>query len=130
MHLFLDDGNQAEVQVEHSCLEDAHYFLDKLDGKEHTLLCIMASEMLSLMVGGGADLFVVTKTLPGDQNLTLKNPAFGNSVSKLDEKIYLCAGGQVGDFSQSIVVNKTTAQKALQDFFMGNTSTLKWRTEP
>jgi len=101
---------------EHESLTAFH----KLNGVQHTLLSLERPDGWQLMIGGGPGLFVIV--LQGQtQNFTLQNPT-GNK----NKTIGLCAGGQFGDFSEDICVDKNMAKKAISLFFSGKEKQETW----
>lgn len=95
-------------------------WLSRLDGKRHTLLSVERQDGLQLMVGGGPLRYVVT--LGNDiENLALENPR-GNQFTMVE----LCAGGQYGDYPETICVNPEQAANAVSLFFLGLEQQLQW----
>lgn len=103
----------ADVNVALDCLS-------KLDGERHTLLSLGRTDGWQLMVGGGPFRYVVTLGNDTD-NLTLEN-ASGNQSTL----VRLCAGGQYGDYPETICVKQDQAANAVSLFFLGLEQQLQW----
>jgi hypothetical protein len=95
-------------------------WLERLDGRRHTLLCLERDQMDTLMVGGGPVHFVVTRN-----NQTLANITKSDVVNS-SATIEVCAGGQYGDFATAVVVDLSTAQFAVKSFIRSQDEALPW----
>ena len=128
MKLILDNrtGNvNNDVEIEECDKDTLLQALDKLNGRNHTMLSIEREDNYRMDIGGGCNLFVVTCTTASCNNLTLLNPA--KNVG--DETIELCAGGQYSEFPKGIVVEKEIACKAAASFLEKSEKYLDWVQE-
>lgn len=124
MRLLIDNrvGNRnADFELEGCSVEQAIMMFEKLNGKEHTLLSIERDDGWQLCVGGGREGYVVTMSSQEDENYTLLNKG-----CVCDDLVELCAGGQFSEFPLGIVVNETTAARAIYSFFSEGEDGLSW----
>jgi hypothetical protein len=111
--------NQDSV-IDAEDVDEAIFLLKRLDGKRYTMIDLVRSDGRRLTIGGGPSHFVVTLN---DQlnSLTLLNL---NGVESTI--IELCAGGQFGEFSETICVDQRQAKKAIEMFFSGTENSATW----
>ncbi|MFS8051103.1 hypothetical protein [Rhizobium sp. BR 314] len=123
MRLITDTRNgnhNLDVEVPDADVKVVLDWLSRLDGKQHTLLSLERKDGWQLMVGGGPFRYVVTLGSDID-NMTLENPS-GNQSTMVE----LCAGGQYGDFPETICVNPEQVASAVSLFFLGRELQLRW----
>jgi hypothetical protein len=117
------------ITIEHDWinLDQAFTALDRLDGKERTLLELSASGDSVMTVGGGGTNFVVSAAYEVDAELyTLidleKSP---------DNYENVVTGGQLGSFPANQVVTKSMVREAISYFYRnGKISTNQhWQRE-
>ena len=95
-------------------------YLGRLDGQRHTLLIVERTDGTQLMVGGGEERFVVTLN-DGKQSLTLLNQA------GREETVHeICAGGQYGEYPETICVTRNDTAKVIDLFFEGEEMQMDW----
>jgi hypothetical protein len=115
-----DGVHNLDAEVPDADVNAALDWLCRLDGKRHTLLSVERRDGWQLMVGGGPLRYVVT--LGNDiESLALENPG-GNQSTMVE----LCAGGQYGDYPETICVNPEQAANAVSLFFLGLEQQLQW----
>ncbi|EJK84360.1 hypothetical protein G6L94_00725 [Agrobacterium rhizogenes] len=123
MRLITDTRNgvhNLDAEVPDADVNMALDWFSKLDGKRHTLMSLERKDGWQLMIGGGPLRYVVT--LGNDiDNLTLENMS-GNQSTMVE----LCAGGQYGDYPETICVNPEQAANAVSLFFLGLEQQLQW----
>jgi hypothetical protein len=114
MKLIIDNRTGVYNQDDVIFNADEHKSLTsfyKLNGVQHTLLSLERPDGWQLMIGGGPDLFVIVLQWQ-TQNFTLKNQKGNPSIT-----VELCAGGQFGDFPESICTTPDQAKKVISLFF-------------
>ncbi len=89
-------------------------WLAKLDGSQYTLLVFERNDGWHLMVGGGPAQYIINLG-DGSSDLT-----FHNTAGDETEVVELCAGGQFGEFPQSICATHEQATQVITSFFDGN----------
>ena len=104
LRLFEDDwqgvrSRDTEYQCERP--EQIHEALGKLNGKNKTIVALIADDDHHLTVGGGNDGKYVCYLTGGSQILNLKNP----TIAKGTETVRIVAGGQAGDFAADLCVD-------------------------
>ncbi|WP_246726324.1 hypothetical protein [Rhizobium rhizogenes] len=109
-----------DVEISDANVNEALEWLLKLNGKQHTLLSLEREDGWRIMVGGGPIRYVVILG-NGDDNLTLENPR-----GKQSTIIELCAGGQFGDYSETVCVGPERAVNAVSLFFEGREQEEQW----
>ncbi|WFU04558.1 hypothetical protein QA648_27655 (plasmid) [Rhizobium sp. CB3171] len=115
-----DGVHNLDVEILDANVNEALDWLSKLNGKQHTLLNLEREDGWQVMVGGGPIHYVVTLG-NGDDNLTLENPV-GNQSTIVE----LCAGGQYGEYSETICVGQERAVNAVSLFFQGREREEQW----
>lgn len=95
-------------------------WLLKLDGKHHTLLSIERGDGWQLMIGGGASRYIITLG-NGEENLTFKN-----SLGDESNMVELCAGGQFGEYPESLCANYDQAAHVVSLFLNGQERLIEW----
>jgi hypothetical protein len=123
MILTIDDRDGIHnMDVEASISDDrsALDWLLKLDGKKHTLLSIERGDGWQLMIGGGASRYIITLG-NGEENLTFKN-SLGDESSMVE----LCAGGQFGEYPESLCANYDQAAHVVSLFLNGQERLIEW----
>ena len=124
MKLIIDnrEGNRNTdkeyIDVKHDL---AVSLLSLLDGGSHTLITLEREDGYVVNIGGGPGQYVFTMTSNTEDNYTLIN----QSETEL-HTIELCAGGQFADFSGNLVVDFSTANEALGNFFSRTEMKLAW----
>jgi hypothetical protein len=112
--------HNQDIETANADLDLALSWLERLDGKRHTLINLERSEGSCLMIGGGPSWYVVVFD-DGKKNLTLQNTAGLEA-----EMIELCAGGQYAEYPKSFCVDQKQAAHAVRLFFEGNESCAVW----
>jgi hypothetical protein len=95
-------------------------WLAMLDGNQYTLLIFERKDGWQLMVGGGPAQYIITLG-DGASDLTFHNIA-GDEA----EIVELCAGGQFGEFPQSICATHEQAIQVVTKFFDGEERQENW----
>ena len=124
MKLMLDNrisNHNTDSEFCNADINMALSLLASLDGRKHTLLALEREDGWSSNVGGGQDKYVITMTSSGGDNYTLIN-----QLASAASTVELCAGGQFGDYPESIVVDSAAAEDALVKFYSGNEMELAW----
>ena len=104
MQVIIDERNKNEnfdrthFDVDES---EARLLLEKLNGREHTLISFYRADESVLIIGGGPDFYIANLASSDSHYYSLKN--IENDNSGLVE---ICAGGQYADFSKDIVLQK------------------------
>lgn len=115
-----NDVHNQDIEVANADIDVAISWLNKLDGRRHTLLNLERSDGVRLMIGGGPSWFIIVLEDEGS-NLTLQNPVGAES-----EMIELCAGGQYGDYPKAYCVDQKQSEQTMVLFFEGNESNAAW----
>jgi hypothetical protein len=95
-------------------------WFSKLDGSKHTLLSLERQDGWQLMVGGGPTQYIITL---GDG---LSDLTFHNLAGDETKVVELCAGGQFGEFPQSICATYQQATQVIIFFFDGTERKERW----
>ena len=112
--------HNQEVKIDFVDKNVAMKWLVKLDGSQHTLLSFKREDDWSLMIGGGPIQYIITLG-DGTNDFTFHTPS-----GKGEEMVELCAGGQFGEFPQSICATKHQAAQVIADFFDGKENKGSW----
>lgn len=124
MKVILDERNMNEsVEKTHFNVDEseARLLLEKLNGREHTLISFYRADESVLMIGGGPDFYIINLASTDSHYYSLKN--IENNSSGFIE---ICAGGQYADFTKDIVVSKSMADLAVKMFYMNEERSLEW----
>lgn len=123
MQIVIDERNGVHNQDSKIINVDkktAISYLGRLDGRKHSLLIIERTDGSQLMVGGGEECFVVTLD-DGRQSSTLLNQA------GREETVHeICAGGQYGEYPDTICVTRNDTAKVIDLFFEGKEMQMDW----
>jgi len=114
MQLIIDNRTGIQNQdVEVSSSEDkvALNLLSKLDGNQHTLLSLEREDGWQLMIGGGPTHYIITLG-NGEKQLTLLN-INGDETTDVE----ICAGGQFGQFPETLCTDHRQAAEIISAFF-------------
>jgi hypothetical protein len=103
-----DGVHNVDVEISDANVNEALEWLLKLNGKQHTLLSLEREDGWRILGNG-------------DDNLTLENPR-----GKQSTIIELCAGGQFGDYSETVCVGPERAVNAVSLFFEGREQEEQW----
>ena len=95
-------------------------WLSKLDGKQHTLLSLERDDGWQLMVGGGPFRYIITLG-NGVENLTFQNADGDDAIV-----VKLCAGGQFGEFPQTLCATHQQATQVILSFFIKKEQQESW----
>lgn len=114
-------NNNFEKKYTSVPINEALLFLEKLNGKEHTLLSFYREDGAVLMAGGGPQFYIINLTSKDSHYYSLKNIEEANFGI-----IELCAGGQHADFSKNIVISKYFAEAAIKKFYSHEEQLLQW----
>lgn len=112
--------HNQETKIASVDIDEALGWLAKLDGSQHTLLSFDRQDGWQLMVGGGPTQYIITLA-DGSSDLTFRNAA-GDETKVVE----LCAGGQFGEFPQSICATHQQAIQVITRFFDGSERQESW----
>lgn len=117
-------GTLAEEElVRNVDVEKALELMCRLDGVQHTLLCLISDADRMMLIGGGADRFIVNRLDCGGASYTLID--VGGNIS---EAIEICAGGQFAEYPSNMAVGRKLVSDAIMWFFgdLANVKSLNW----
>jgi len=123
MRLIADNREGAhnqDTKIDPVDKNEALRWLAKLDGSKHTLLSFERQDGWQLMVGGGPSQYIITLS-DGSSNLT-----FYNTAGDETEVVEVCAGGQFGEFPESMCATYQQAIQVINCFFDGNEKQESW----
>ena len=115
-----DGAHNLNVEIADADVSVALDWFTRLDGNRHTLLSLEREDGWQLMAGGGPLRYVVTLG-NSDDNLTLENPS-GNQSTMVE----LCAGGQYGEYPETVCISPEQAATAVSLFFLGRERQVQW----
>ncbi len=110
----------ADTEQEDVSLEQARNAVSRLNGAQFTLVYLERADGCQFMIGGGPEKYIVTLD-NGQSHKTLLN-------SKNDEAslVEVCAGGQFGEYPDTLCQEKEKAIEALSLFWNGSETGLDW----
>lgn len=109
----MDERNgvhSQDIKIDNVDKRTAIFWLGRLGGQRHTLLVVERGDGRQLTVGGGGERFVVTLD-DEKQCLTLVN-----QEGRVETALEICAGGQYGEYPETICVTRNDAAKAIGFF--------------
>jgi|GEM_PF-3623560 len=114
MQLIIDNRTGVQNQdIEIYSSEDkiALELLSKLDGNQHTMLSLKRKDGWQLIIGGGPAHYIITLG-DGEKQLTFLN-INGDEATDVE----VCAGGQFGQFPETLCADHRQATEIISAFF-------------
>lgn len=123
MKLFIDKRSgvhNVETEVDKIDLHSTKEKFYLLDGNAVTLVMLERVDGWQLLIGGGPENFIVTLS-DDSTNLTFYNPK-GNENNQIE----ICAGGQYGEYPETLCVSRDQVILVVEHFFENTERKLSW----